>query len=478
MVIAGFSLKGPAQTPFMIRDNVDVRDVLGECRMADDYIVAKEHGVTPLLFRMNGSHGEVILYHEKEGIPVLLFRTIDAHDEVNQIHIRVCPTHFIIYGLNSEHMYFFADYKNVDELSMAIKRDLYLGSGELDVSVLQNTTLADICLTEKDLYISGGDDGYNHMSFTHEELFEEKIDAQTSLIKESIVADDGVGYVFSGELANFTIDTFVFSDIPYEYMTEELLKVFGYFAETKTSNQSVFCSVVLGSEMFSSNRYDELGSDTYKEQLSQLIQKSPHKINLGNSSKHIEVVVGTRDSVDINRSFMSCASTYASMRYALKDRSHSATNKVLTMNALYSKELQKDDVANLTSNGYICIVPSIKNGFTPFSSRNIYPLKSIQQKPHYLRSVYADVQTLIQAFSRYIGQPFHFLLLQQVMSEINKKAEELLEIRSIYRNVRVDVGDFSRESISISIIFEMYGEVEAIRTSLSYSSSGEVNVSW
>ena len=42
----------------------------------------------------------------------------------------------IIKGINTSYSYLFADYKGVDDLAFAIKQDLYFGSGEVDVEVI------------------------------------------------------------------------------------------------------------------------------------------------------------------------------------------------------------------------------------------------------------------------------------------------------------------------------------------------------
>lgn len=478
MVIAGFSLNGPVQAPFIIREGVDPKSVLGESKMTDNYIVAKQHGITPLLFRINGSHGEATLMHDTKQLPVLQFRTLEAHDECNQIDIRVFETHLVIQGLNSSYLYYFSDYNNIDELSIAIKKDLYFGSGELDVDVLNNTTLTGLCLKERDIHINGADDGYNYMNFYDEIYSDEKIAEQVALIKESMIVEEDEGIMSGGELSNFIIDTLVFTDIPYEVMPIELLQALGSFAKTKTDDQLSFCSVVIGSELFSDSRYDEYNNDLYSEQVQLLQDKSPYSLSLGDSSKHIEVVIGTRDSVNSKNITMPCASTYASMRYTLSDYHLAATNKPLSVNALYNRELKKDEVANLTSNGYICIVPSIQNGFVPFSSKSIYPLTSIQSKPHYLRSIYSDVKTITNIFDQYIGQPFSSTLLQNTLTQIGLIGEQLVGARPIYKNMRIEVTDSSTQSVSLLIMFELYGEVEAVRTSLQYTSVGGVSVTW
>ncbi|MEK1829067.1 hypothetical protein AAAC51_07910 [Priestia megaterium] len=152
LVLAGFSLSGPSGTPFIMREETDPIDVLGNCRLADNARMAMDEGITPLILRLNGAHGKCVVTHETLGLPVLEFTTLDATDESNHIDIHVFPTHLIVKGLSSDITYLFSDYNSLDALVSAIKRDLYFGAGEVDVEVVNEAPLAGLCLEEK--YVS------------------------------------------------------------------------------------------------------------------------------------------------------------------------------------------------------------------------------------------------------------------------------------------------------------------------------------
>lgn len=85
----------------------------------------KKYGITPLILRLNGSHGECVVNHDELNTPAFRFKTLEATDESNNIAIHLFPTYMIIKGINTSYSYLFADYKGVDDLAFAIKQDLY-----------------------------------------------------------------------------------------------------------------------------------------------------------------------------------------------------------------------------------------------------------------------------------------------------------------------------------------------------------------
>ncbi|MES9681828.1 hypothetical protein ABWK22_02685 [Gottfriedia acidiceleris] len=479
LVLAGFSLNGPVGTPFIIRENVDPVNILGDSRLTENVRMARRYGITPLILRLNGTHGECIVNHDGLNTPALSFKTLEATDESNNIQIHLFPTHLIIEGINNSFSYLYSDYKGLDDLALAIKQELYFGLGEVDVEVINQIPLAGLCAEERYVSFTGADDGFNYVSNHDESDSEEKIQMQLQLLRESLVEEEGSELFFTGELSSFQIDTLVFTDIPYEKAPTDLATIFGGFAKSKTGEQSIFCSVVLCSDQFSGSRYSEDGEDTYKEQVQLLLDKALNNIEETSYLEHVEVVVGVQNSVNAKYQSMPAAANYACMRYSLPNFYTSATNKqLLHLNALQSSELKQVEVANLTSSGYICIVPSIKKGFVPFSSKNLYPQNTLHAKPHYLRSTSYDVNRIAGFFNQYIGEALPYTMLQSITSQIDSFIDDLVEETPIYRNITMEVLDYTQVSLTLSISFEYYGEVETVRTSFTYVPSSEVNVAW
>lgn len=500
-VLMGSALNGPVNTPFFIRNGVDPYAVLGDCRLAENYLVAKQNGINPLILRLNGSHGEAVLTHEGRGEPFLYFKTIEARDECNQISIRTFPTHMIMEGLKGKKIYYFKDYVNTSDLAKTIEEDLHYDDGEVEVKVLKNYKLDSAFLRETQHYVSGADDGYNYLMNHDGTDADEMIQAQLDLLEERILdidSNDG-SYFYASELDVYQIDTVLFTDIPYERAPVRLTEILGKFAESKTNDQGIHCSVVLCSDLFADERKISVttGMDNYTEQISQLIECSSYNIygehltrgewiQYGEEDlmafdrylKHIEVVVGIQENISATKEKMSCAASFASMRYHLPYHV-SATNKpLLGVNTLYSNHLLQDEVANLSDNGYTLCVPSKTNGIVPYSTKSLLPhFNSFRTKPHYMRSVCLDVYRITRLFDEHIGDPTTLTMINSISENVSDLLDEMKET-PIYRNISVEFSQITGESISFSITFELYGEIEAVKTSFEFTPSSEVSVKW
>ncbi|UOE58088.1 hypothetical protein [Cytobacillus oceanisediminis] len=476
LVLAGFSLNGPVGTPFGLRDGVDPYEVLGNCPMAENLVIARQYGITPLILRLNGTHGEATLMHEEQGVPVLRFKTVEAHDECNNIMIHLFPTHMVVKGLYTSYSYYFADYKNLHEMVFAINQHHAFAQGEIEVEILNALPLSGLCITEKYLSFENADDGYHYM--TTPEDTEDKMQMQLELLRGSMIEGEGNDLYYAGELIGYTTDTVVFTDIPYEKAPAALTSIFGEFAKAKTEEQNLFCSVIIGSDYFSGPRLDENEEDTYTGAVLALLDYK-NQLAEGTYLQHIEVVLGSQDAINAEKGAVSCAASYASMRFSQLKFYESATNKGLpTVGSLLSKELEQDEVAKLSGSGYICIVPSIKKGFVPFSSKNLYSQYPLFSKPNYLRSIHYDVRRITGFFNQHIGEPLSITLLQSILQQVNTFSEELLDNHPLYKNLFIEVIDYSPQQVSLSLAFELYGEVESIRTSFTYTPSSEVSVQW
>lgn len=502
-VLMGFALNGPVNTPFLIQEGADPYEVLGDCRLAENYLVAQQNGINPLIIRFNGSHGEVVLSHKERGKPFLRFKTIEAKDECNQISIRTFPTHMVIEGLNSRKTYYFKDYTGSRDFGEAVERDLYLDGGEVEVEVLENYDLTTAFLRDTQYFFSGADDGYNYLMNHDGTDADEMIQLQLDLLQERLLDIDPTdeSYFYASELDIYPIDTILFTDIPYERAPIRLSEILGKFAESKTKDQSIHCSVVLCSDLFADERVSylqfETGMDNYIEQVSQLLECSSYNIygehmirgewiqydeedlmSFERYLKHVEVVVGIQENIDAVKEKMPCAASYAAMRYNLPYHVSSTNKPLVGVNTLYSNHLLKDEVANLSDNGYTLCVPSKTNGIVPYSTRSLHPhFNSFRTKPHYMRSVCLDVYRITRLFDEHIGDPTTLVLINSISENISSLLDEMKET-PIYRNISVEFLEITQESIRFAITFELYGEIEAVKTSFAFSPSNEVIVEW
>jgi hypothetical protein len=87
-------------------------------------------------------------------------------------------------------------------------------------------------------------------------------------------------------------------------------------------------------------------------------------------------------------------------------------------------EISKEDVALLTANGYICIVPSIRRGFVPYYASSYSKDKeSAMTKPHNLRTSQYVSRRLVEEVDLLIGSNYSILSIK----ETREKARELLD---------------------------------------------------
>lgn len=205
--------------------------------------MARKNRITPLILRLNGTHGECVVDHDELNTPALRFKTLEATDESNHISIHLFPTHMVVKGINNSYSYLFADYKGLDELAFAIKQDLYFKAGEVDVEVVNQIPIAGLCLAERHVRFTGADDGFHYVSNHDDSDSDDKLQMQLQLLRDSLIDEDGSELFFTGELSSFQIDTLLFTDIPYEKASAELTSIFGEFAKTKTSEQSIFAQL-------------------------------------------------------------------------------------------------------------------------------------------------------------------------------------------------------------------------------------------
>lgn len=550
-VLTGFALNGPVNTPFIIQDDINPFDVLGRTKLAENYLIARESGINPLVLRTNGAHAKCIIEHESLGEEIIRLVSLEANDMCNNITVHMYPTHMIVKGLYEEKIYYFNDYKRSSDLVNAIKMDLYYAGGEVDAELLSDLTLKGVCTEDMQLGFEGGDNGARLVPGTtpdsdmaeedeeeeeydeeygkgeepdpeyveelsedekeevlededdldvepgssfeevveededQEVIDEDKLEEQLDNIKETLFEEYGDEYHNSTILNEFNIDTMVFTDIPYEVSPEELTSIFGMYAKNKTKEQKLFCSVVLGSELLSSERNDpemqeedEEPFDEFSEEIKLLEEISPRKLNQDNHLQHVEIVLGLQNNNYSSGEPISCATSYASTRYNL-ELYESATNKSIeTLSSLFGEKLKKDEVANLSRNGYICIVASIRKGFVPYLSQNCYSKSKLLSKPHYLRSVHNDVKLASEFLENHIGESVDDKNIQPISQELTIFLEDRVKENPFYREIEHDIVQVSGSELNVYINFHLFGEIESVRSSLGYKKSREVFISW
>lgn len=475
-VIAGFALNGPVNVPFMIRDNVSIYDVLGYCPMADSYTVARSRGLKPLLLRLNGNHGTQDIFFPTGEVAATL-TSVEAHDRCNEINITVYPTHIRITGvLGDERFYVFSQYPTLGSLMDAVNADAKYGVGEVkmktNVPLSKCSTLTEFAY---DTWLTEADDGENYVSRFDGTDAESKLDLQISLIRESMLDEgqdkDGMDvYSHTGELSPFNIDTIIVPDIMYEE-SPIIAEIMGKYCYSKTTEQDLFCSCVIGSMCFQEEESDEYPYSTMMEQLTSIGAASNESYY-----SHVEIVIGVEENLERGMK-MPLATKFAVSR-AFLPVEVSATNKEIADISILFSRLRKEDIASLAASGYTCIIPSIRRGYVAYKSMNFVADKNlITSKPHFNRATRYHANQIVTSLDSYIGQPATTLQLNAMEQFLRVKITEVEEL-GIYKAIEYVIQGSGTNEVKIELTFVIYGEVESVYTSASYDPVRKTVIAW
>lgn len=479
-VIVGFALNGPVDRPFMIRDGVNPYDVLGNCPMAESYIIAKSRGVSPLLLRVNGSHSSNVL-ELSSGVDVAKFISVEATDECNQIRVSVYSTHIKVTGmLGAQRYYLFSDYPTIGKMKDAINFDAYYGNGEITMVSYDDDVLCSSVVTENpfDIWLNLGDDGADTVASLDGTDSQETIDKQINLIRASLLDEETnlegqYSYSHGGELTPFNIDTVIVPDIPFEN-SRLIAEIMGKFCESKSSDQDSFCSCVLGSMHFAEEESEEY---SYDSMVQDLISKGA-STNVESYYLNTEVVLGVEEG-NVEGSKIPMATKFAVMRYLLPVYLSATNKEIADINTLFTT-LRKEHIASLAASGYICIVPSIRRGFVAYKSLAFVANQElITSKPHFSRASRHYANYIIGSLDNFIGEPANTLQLNAMEQLLSANIEELNRL-DIFKHIEylISMSPTQANEVKLQLTFVIYGEVEAIRTSASYDPIRKTVIAW
>ncbi len=178
--------------------------------------------------------------------------------------------------------------------------------------------------------------------------------------------------------------------------------------------------------------------------------------------EHVQVVVG-EGYFEIDGPMISMASAYGALLGTIK-HNIIPTNKKLEGILGLNYELSQKYVASLSSNGYICIVPSIRKGYVPFYATFFSSTKLPAHKPHIVRTIqYLHYELQIKT-SQFIGDP----MLRRQKQQLEQFLKEILDEYVKNQWVRSYESSISyKESDTLAVIdlvFQFYGEIERVES--------------
>jgi hypothetical protein len=148
--------------------------------------------------------------------------------------------------------------------------------------------------------------------------------------------------------------------------------------------------------------------------------------------KYVQVIVGHTEYPESDNSSVSMAYGYAATQASLPYYTM-MSNKGISGVGKLNFALSKEDVALLTSNGYTCIVPSIRRGFVPYYASSFSKDKdSLAGKPHNLRISQYVSHMLVEEVDGFVGESYAKLSIKDTIA----KAKDLLDGLVVDRIVR------------------------------------------
>ena len=156
----------------------------------------------------------------------------------------------------------------------------------------------------------------------------------------------------------------------------------------------------------------------------------------------------------------------------------SSTNKEIKEISTFFTRFNKEQLASLTSNGYTCIVPSIRKGHVAYKSVSFIGNQTlIASKPHYSRSARYYVNSIVSPLESLIGSPSSQLQVANIDRMVKESVEQIKSL-GIYKDIEYSTTLSSYDEIKISLSFLPYGEIESVQSTAYYDAVRKTVVTW
>jgi hypothetical protein len=467
VVLVGAALDGPSNTPFSLTIDAEPHQVLGECSLADAYVAARRVGISTIVaYRINGVHSTASLV-DKNGVAVMEFRSIGGAESYNDIQMIAYPDHLFVVNTDGvSRSYYFDKYQKVNDLAYAINRDSYYGLIEFNAAVISDyySLMNVVDFATEVSFTSGTSESHLVNVRDPKSTGHTDIAVTVPILKDRLNMalfgdnpDDIEDRIPNSDLGAMNFGVIVLSDMFHDdYQLDELgnqvnlglTEVLASFCMNKTKEIGFGCVGVIGTRPIYENVIDP-GDDEYGDmaevedydvtvhnRVLDLVSLSESLEDL-EAYKYVQVIVGHTEYPESNESSISMAYGYAAAQAYLPYYTM-MSNKGIGGVGKLNFALTKEDVALLTSNGYTCIVPSIRRGFVPYYASSFSKDKeSLASKPHNLRISQYVSHMLVEEVDGFIGESYAKLSIKDTIA----KAKELLDgliVDGVIRNHTID----------------------------------------
>lgn len=488
VVLVGAALDGPANIPFTLHSDKNPFTALGQSPLADAYNAAKRAGAENIIaYRLNGVHSEAVL-KDKNDKEIISFRSVSASSIYNGIELYAYPTHLHVVRTDGvARSYFFDRYKKASDLVYAINRDAYYGLVEFNAtSIDEYYVLENMVDTVTNVAFTGGSEEVEYIN-RRDPQGEAPTNAPSvvALLKErlkvALFGEDELDILErqpSSELGALEYGVITLCDM-YHDDDPEITEMLGSFCMNKTKETGFGSIGVIGTKPIFTQVLDapDLETDDGTD-LEELVETEDFNTTVHNrvlelasltesledkeAFKYVQVIVGHAGYPESMESSISIAYAYAATQ-AISLYYTMMSNKQINGLGKLNFELSKEDVALLTANGYICIVPSIRRGFVPFYATSYSKDKeSVMAKPHHLRISQYVSRMLVEKLDSLIGSNYSPLSIKEAVDAAREVLSGLV-VEEVVREYTLDYELTDGNTVlNINASLTPFSEVKAV----------------
>lgn len=445
LLIIGTSLDGPARVPFRLKEAAFPDEFLGESSLYHAYDMARKSGANDIiLYRLNGQHAskkilgyihDPVLEEDTEK-PVMELRSVSANEKYNRIRLVFNESTMTVYNESGEEqrIYVLNEFSTIKKLVDAINLDAEHGIVSFQAKVIE-PTFDPSSLRELNsiVELSGGS--------SEKELVEDRelhIEELNSRLLTALFSDleyDQENYIINSEIGMMDFGVLSVSCL-YHNDPVNLVESVGRFCYQKSNEMGKGCIGVIGT-----NPIEEPTVELVRQQITNLmiarrslLQNIPaigvalEEID-STWESNVEVVVGDGVRYSLNGFTplrLPLAFSYAGLQSSLAVQI-STTNKQISGFDHLSYELEKEDIDNLLSNGYISIIRSVRKGFVPYAETTYVNKKhSILRSPSAIRISHYVSRRLAEMLDNVIGNRVTPMSRREIMSTTSELTNRLL----------------------------------------------------
>lgn len=425
VLIIGAALDGPAGVPIEVNDKYEPTDIFGKSPLSDAYTAVKGAGATRIItYRMNGIHSALTIKSGAQDI--IKFTAVSAGAKYNDILISVFPDYIYIDETavgGSIRSYWFDQYPTAYSLAYAINRDAFYGLLSFEAKPLvPEFQMMNIVSIRTDINFDKGSD---EEQFFIDRTEENPADYYVGVMKERLIetlfgtdSNDQGEFVPNGALAVLNYGIVVLADMFHDESTD-YVNILGNFCLNKSKTMDSGCIGVIGT----SPLYDT--SDTFVSTKIANLNSLATATEDVEQNKYVQIVVGDSyysEDMPLIPTAYSYAGAESMYPYYIM-----MTNKKIKGFGYLNWQIGKEDIALLSSNGYICIVPSIRRGFVPYQAITYCKDKtSPMSKPHCIRVSQRASKLLMTAYDDLIGAASNYYTRKGIIKTGESVLQEMV----------------------------------------------------